>query len=158
MHAREDPLESFLSLSVVLTGYERVDLLGTGLASEYYDQVLAVVAPEITSELLGIGDRLLREYDNDEARLEAAVRQELLASPRLGPVARNIIQLWYWGSWIQLPQAWRAQYGTSPQDTTHFTSAEAYKQGLIWDAMRSHPQGAHQPGFGSWSLVPRGES
>lgn len=157
MNAQGDSVESFVSLSAVLTGYERVELLGTGLAGEYYSQVLAVVGPDITGDLLDIGTRILHEYGHVEAARDAAVRQELLASPKFGPVARNIIQLWYWGSWIQLPPAWRHQYGTSLQDTTHFTSAEAYKQGLIWDAMRSHPQGAKQPGFGSWSLRPRQE-
>lgn len=157
MQEQQDLVESFLAISAVLTGYDRVDLLGTGLADEYYRQVVAVVGEKISRELWAIGTKIIHEYGGDEAGLEAAIRREVLASTKFGPVARNIIQLWYWGSWLELPQAWRSRYGTSPADVTHFTSAEAYKQGLIWDAMGTHPQGAKQPGFGSWSLLPHSE-
>jgi hypothetical protein len=28
-------------------------------------------------------------------------------------------------------------------------------EGLVWDAIGSHPQGAKQPGYASWALPPR---
>lgn len=154
MDTNHDALEQFLSLSVALTGFDRPDLLGTGLAQEYFQQVAAVLGEKISQELWDVTRRLVRQTRDNSADLESAIRAEILASPKFGPPARSIIQLWYAGTWIELPQAWRNKYSTSPDDFTHFTSAAAYQQGLIWKAMHTHPTGAQQPGFGSWSLKP----
>ena len=151
MYPDQDSLESFLSLSASLTGFDRVDLLGTGLAQEYYEQVVSAIGESISQKLWAIAQSLSERANNDR---EAAIRQNLLASPEFGPIARNIIQLWYLGAWNGLPQAWRDRYGVNPQDVTHITSTAAYQQGLIWKTMSSHPDGARQPGFGSWSLKP----
>ena len=155
MDIDQDSLDQFLSLSVRLTGFDRAALLGTGLLEEYYRQIVGVIGEAISQELWGVARQLSARACENSAQLEVAIRRELMASPKLGPVARNIVQLWYWGAWIELPQAWRDQYGTSSEDVTHFTSAAAYQHGLIWKAMGTHPQGAQQPGFGSWSLKPR---
>jgi hypothetical protein len=144
-------LEQFISLSVSLTGFDRAELLGTGLAEEYYEQVVNAVGKAISDELWAIAQCLTEHTSHD---LEAAIRRELMASPKFGPIARNIIQLWYGSAWIGLPQVWRDRYGVNPQDSTHITSTAAYQQGLIWKTMSSHPDGARQPGFGSWSLNP----
>lgn len=151
MHPDQDSLESFLSLSVSLTGFDQADLLGTGLAQEYYEQVVNAIGPAISQKLWTIAQSLAGRTDND---LATAIRHDLLASSEFGPIARNIIQLWYGGVWNGLPQTWRNQYGVNPQDFTHITSIAAYQQGLIWKTMSSHPDGAKQPGFGSWSLNP----
>ena len=37
---------------------------------------------------------------------------------------------------------------------TRIISAEAYMEGLLWRAAGTHPQGAKQPGYGSWSFPP----
>ncbi len=151
MGPAQDSLESFLSLSASLTGFDRVDLLGTGLAQEYFQQVVSAVGETISQELWTIAQNLPARTTNE---LETAIRQDLLSSPKFGPIARNIIQLWYSGLWNGLPQAWRNQYGVNPLDATHFTSTAAFQQGLIWKTMSSHPDAAKQPGFGSWSLKP----
>jgi hypothetical protein len=150
----DESLEQFLALSVSLTGFDQVELLGTGLVQEYFEQVVGVIGEPISRELWAITRKLTGRAGTGP---EAAIRRELLSSPKYGPIARSIIQLWYWGCWNELPQSWQAQYGTSPQDVTHFTSATAYQEGLIWKAMGTHPQGAKQPGFGSWSMLPRGK-
>jgi hypothetical protein len=105
----------------------------------------------ISKELWAVVQNLPRRTQNE---LETAIRQDLLSSPKFGPIVRNIIQLWYEGTWNGLPQTWRNQYGVNPQDFTHITSTAAYQQGLVWKTMSSHPDGAKQPGFGSWSLKP----
>lgn len=152
MHTYQDSLEQFLSLSVGLTGFDQAELLGTGLAQEYYQQVVSAIGEGISHELWTIAQNLTKHADAD---LDTAIRRDLMDSPKFGPIARNIIQLWYWGSWIELPKTWRYQYGTNPQqDETRFTSPAAYREGLIWKAMFTHPQGAKQPGFGSWSKKP----
>jgi len=152
MSTHQDSLEQFLSLSVSLTGFDRAELLGTGLIEEYYQQLVSVVGEAISHELWTIAQNLTKHTGAD---LDDMIRLELMGSSKFGPIARNIIQLWYWGSWIELPQIWRNQYGTNPQQyETRFTSPAAYQEGLIWKAMFTHPQGAKQPGFGSWSKPP----
>ena len=151
MEPAQDSLELFLSLSASLTGFDRVDLLGTGLAQEYYQQVVSAVGETISQGLWAVVQKLPARANNAQ---DTAIRKDVLSSPKFGPIARNIIQLWYSGQWNGLPQAWRNQYGVNPSDVTHITSTAAYQQGLIWKTMSSHPDGAKQPGFGSWSLKP----
>lgn len=157
MKKTKDPTEQFLALSAVLTGFERVNLLGTGMTEAYYQKLAGVVGQQMCDELCLLAGDLITRFHNDEERLLAALRREILASTKFGPLARNIIQMWYLGSWVQLPQEWRSQYGTSPADVTCVVSAEAYKQSLVYDAMRTHPPAAKQPGFGSWSQLPENE-
>jgi hypothetical protein len=80
----------------------------------------------------------------------------ILDDPKLGPVARNIILLWYCGTWTALSEAWRAAYGASPLDTSRVVSAEAYQGSLQWAAAAAHPAGARQQGYGAWSVAPEG--
>jgi hypothetical protein len=157
MEKEKDPVAQFLALSVMLTGFERVDLLGTGLTESYYQTLTGVVSPEICEGLWAVTTEIIARYGGDEDQLNAAIRRDILASPAFGPLANNIIQMWYLGSWIELPTTWRSQFGTSPADFTHVVSAEAYKQSLIYSVMQAHPPGAKQPGFGSWSQPPNAE-
>lgn len=147
-------LDAFLAISVPLTGYTRVALLATGMAQLYLDAVQRVIGAAMTEEYLTLTASILKDSGGKEPALDRAIRQQLLASLKYGPVTRNIIQLWYWGSWLQLPPAWMAKYGEGIKgNETHFVTPEAYQQGLIWKAMGSHPQGSAQPGFGSWSIA-----
>jgi hypothetical protein len=70
-------------------------------------------------------------------------------------VARNLILVWYCGTWTALPDGWREAYGTSPLDTDRVLSAEAYQAGLQWVAAGAHPAGALQQGYGAWSAEPK---
>jgi hypothetical protein len=154
MEKEKDPVAQFLALSVVLTGFERVDLLGTGLLETYYQTFTGIVSPQVCQRLWATVSEIIKRDGGDEERLNAAIRRDILASQEFGPLALNIIQMWYLGSWIELPQSWRSQFGTSPGDVTRVISAEAYKQSLIYDVMEAHPPGAKQPGYGSWSQPP----
>lgn len=140
MATKQDPFEQFLFLSVVLTGFEKTELLGTGMAKAYYDQVEIAIGKAVAQKLWAIAGKL-EKLSSEE--LDASIRHELMDNPKLGPLAQKIIQLWYWGAWI----------GNSQADT-HFVTAAGYQEGLVWKAMESHPAGAKQPGFGSWSLLP----
>jgi hypothetical protein len=133
--------ERFLEVSSRLTGFGRVALLGTGMTDEYLQALDAVLPAGMLDELLDAGER----DDGVQALLEDA---------RLGPVARNLILLWYCGTWTALPDDWRAAYGTSPLDTTRVQSAEAYLAGLQWVVAGAHPAGARQQGFGAWAVAP----
>lgn len=146
--------DRFLALSALLTGFERVELLGSGVAQEYYRQVNDIIGTEIFQQLLFTSATIIECYGNDEEALETAIRREILANIKLGAVAKNIIQLWYLGSWVQMPQSWRTQYGNNPSDVTTVVSSQAYQEGLVWSVIKAHPPGAKQPGFGSWAHLP----
>jgi hypothetical protein len=155
MTAPNDSVKQFLVLSGMLTDFDHLVLLGTGLVDDYYQAVTAIIGETIMSELLTLSTQIDQQFGQDPTQLAAAIRDQILASPKFGPVARNIIQLWYLGSWIQLPTAWREVYGASPNDVDKVVSVAAYQQGLIWPLIGAHTPGAKQPGFGSWRLKPR---
>lgn len=83
------------------------------------------------------------------------MRRSRSSRSALGPVARNVILLWYTGNWNELPQGWRDAYGVSVADVSAVVSAEAYQEGLMWVAGGTHPQGAKEPGFGTWAEPPK---
>lgn len=137
-----DPLKAFVRLSAALTGFTAAELHGSGMVRPYWDFMSRIAGEHGMGRLLDV-----------DARSDAAL-QALLADPHAGPLARNLITLWYLGQWVQLPYDWRNRHGAHAQDETHYLSADSYAAGLVWQAMHVHPQGARQPGFGSWSLPP----
>jgi hypothetical protein len=140
--------DQFVEMSALLTGFGRFQLLGTGVAEGYLREIDAVLPEGVLDELLDAFGRL-----PGGAGREAAVRSEILGDPKLGPVARNVILMWYCGTWTALPGTWRSAYGTSPLDTDHVVSAEAYQAGLQWAAAGAHPAGARQQGYGAWAAA-----
>jgi hypothetical protein len=140
-------------MSALLTGYGRVRLAGTGLTEAYLRTIDAALPAGALDELLDAFGRL----PSGSGR-EAAAVPAILDDLRLGPVARNVILLWYCGTWTALSEAWHAAHGHSPLDTTRVVSAQAYQSGLQWDAAGAHPAGARQQGFGAWSAPPEGGS
>jgi hypothetical protein len=141
---------AFLALSELLTGYGRVALAGTGQTDSYLRLLDAVLPPGTLDELLCAARGLPADAG------EAAVQPAILDDPKLGPVARNVILLWYRGTWAALPEPWRAAYGVSPLDTDHVVSAATYQAGLQWLAAAAHPAGALQQGYGAWAVPPDG--
>jgi len=137
--------ERFVEMSVRLTGFGRVDLLGTGLAGRYLSAVDAALPDGVLDELL----------DAFEAGPAPEVETRVLRDPKLGPVARNVILTWYCGTWTALPEPWREAYGASPFDTSRVLSAAAYQAGLQWAAAGAHPAGARQQGYGAWAEAPQ---
>lgn len=81
-------------------------------------------------------------------------RKVILDDPRYGPAVRNVLVMWYLGTWSQLPREWRNAYGATSYDTDHVVSAAAYREGLVWPAAGTHPMSAKQPGYGSWARPP----
>ena len=69
-------------------------------------------------------------------------------------MTRALIQLWYLGQWVPLPEDWRNRFGASRFDVAKIISTRAYKEGLVWDAIGAHPMGAKQQGFGAWAQEP----
>lgn len=155
MEKHLDELETFTAISVPLTGYTRVELLATGMAAPYLDAIRGIIGASTLAGYLREVAAILQRSGGKEPELNREIRMHLLASLQYGPLTRNIVHMWYWGSWLALPDDWVAQYGKDIQhNTQHFISATAYTEGLIWNATGTHPQGAKQPGFGSWSVLP----
>lgn len=145
-------LERFVALSALLTGFREVQLTGTEVAQQHLDVLRAVLPADIVEDLFTAFNRL-----PSEGR-EKAVATTMLGDPKLGPVAKNIILLWYTGLWNQMPEIWRRAHGASTKDVTHLPSGAAYRSGLQWVAAGAHPPGASHQGFASWSLEPRGRA
>lgn len=137
----------FLGLSVELTGFDEVELVGTG-ATEIYRGFLAEAFPDVLPELLDAWRAIAHLPDR-----EAAVRQEILADPKLGPFARAVIVLWYTATWFKLPAEWSEAYGQHPDDVNQ-TFGPAYPEGLVWKTASIHPGGAKPTGFATWALEP----
>jgi hypothetical protein len=145
-------IESFLGLSVLLTGFSRIELLGTGIAADYLCTLEATLPTGVCDQLLSAWDA--RPTDSDAE----AIADQILNDPKLGPVAQNLILLWYCGTWTALPEAWRSAYGAAPLDVNRVVSAEAYQAGLQWIAAGAHAPGSRQQGFAAWSMPPEGSS
>lgn len=145
-------LDDFVAVSAALTGYRSADLFGTGMAQAYLDHVSTVVGESFTARWLEVGRDVVRRAGHRELATEIELR--LLDDPDYGPVARNVIVLWYTGQWVQLPGPWRDKHGANPADVDAILSPDAYTEGLAWDAIGAHPQGAKAPGFATWVAPP----
>ncbi len=142
-------LERFLALSALLTGSDAVILIGTGVAEE----VLAALDDGVG---VALTDQLLASFAGLPAgsAAEAAAETVILADPRLGPIARNVMLLWLTGCWYPLPQPWRDNFGARAKDSYRVISAQTYQAGLQWRFAQAHPPGALQQGYGAWALAP----
>lgn len=145
--------EQFVALSSVLTDFDSFTLEGTGQVETYIGAVEAVIGEQQLQALLAIYDGIANDH-RDKQTLYAALRRDLLGTVYFGPLARNIIKLWYTGMWYQLPTEWRLSYGAKLADTTHFITDATYAEGLLWRAIAANPSGAKAPGFGSWQFPP----
>ncbi len=153
--ANDPRLQTFYELSVALTGFSGVELRGTGMGETYLHTLLAVVGEGVTSDLLRTFAEIAPGGGDLDLGIEIGLRTCILGDPRLGPVARNLISLWYVGNWYELPQDWRDAHGVAPGDVTRVVSAQSYQQGLMWLAGGTHAQGANEPGYGTWAQPPR---
>lgn len=142
--------DKFLAFSAEITAFTTFELLGTGLVDDYLAAVIDVVGEATVEELLRAWDRVCESG----AVTEENLRREIFGDEKLGPIARNIIKLWYIGTWYQLPYAWTQSFGAREKDVTFVVSPAAYVEGLLWPAIGSHPPGAKAPGYGSWANAP----
>jgi hypothetical protein len=147
-------LERFLELSAELTAFKVFELHGTGIAGDFMKTVEEIVGAAVLDAMLDIHGKLPKEGPNGLDR-KGVVSRELLGNSRVGPVARNIIKLWYTGTWNRLPSAWSERYGPAPRDRTFVVSPASYIEGLMWKAIGAHPAGAKGPGYGSWRHPPK---
>ncbi|MEV0979460.1 hypothetical protein [Streptomyces sp. NPDC049915] len=157
--------ERFLLLSVDLTAFAETDLLGTGMAHKYLAKVRDACGDEVVTALLDAhraaraeaaaeaGSHTQGPLDRD--LFDRALRHRIFSDDRLGPVARNVIKLWYAGMWYALPPEWMDRYGVDTASGTSTVTAASYQEGLLWRAIAANPPGAKAPGYGSWARPPR---
>jgi hypothetical protein len=138
-------LESFLAISAELTGFSSAELHATGNVRHLFEEFGTT-----------LGFELCRHFV--QVHLAPADR---LASPFYGPIARNLIRMWYLGQWQRLPTEWVTSIPKEFQPFDEFgrnfnrvISAQAYKEGLAWSAIGANPPAAKQPGFASWAEPP----
>jgi hypothetical protein len=147
-------LEGFLALSVDLTAFPRVDLLGTGLAEQYLHKVRTACGEEVVTALLQAHAAAREAAGDDVTALDRELRHRILSDERLGPVARQLIKLWFAGAWYALPAEWTDRYGARAGGQTSTVTAASYQEGLLWKASAANPPGAKAPGYGSWARPP----
>ena len=147
--------EDFLSYSSAMTGFRIFHLRGSGQAGLYFSTLNDIVGAEVVGELLEKFRRVVRDAGEDRAALDRGLRREILSDGKLGPVTRNVIKLWYVGTWYELPREWREAYGESEKDRTFVVSPTSYTEGLLWPAIGANPSGAKPLGYGMWATAPR---
>lgn len=137
--------ETFLKLSQVLTGEQRLSL---ALAEEYYDRILRAY-PEQLAELLTKFDSLSSSGDQpcDDDQLCDEIRNNIMVVVELAKVAREIIMLWYM-SGFRSPDENCGEQELGPE------TPEQYFQGLLWPTIRAHPLGLSGGYFGYWHYPP----
>ncbi len=143
----------FLSLSVALTGFSAHELLGTGQADLYLDTACEMAGADRVAAML---DAFTACGINDgDATMDRHLRLCVLSHSCHGPLARNLIKLWYVGTWHCLPRDWHEAYGGNPADHDHIPSPTSYTEGLLWPAIGANPPGAKPFGYGMWANPPR---
>lgn len=146
-----DSVRVFLDLSVALTGYDRAELLGTGMLADYHDTLLRAIGEREAGHFFTAAQTAVAADQRSSQSDEFAA---FVQNTRYGPVALSVLKLWYVGSWQPLSRAWRDRFGVTADDNEHIVSSKAYREGLIWAAAGAHPMGAKPTGFGSWASVP----
>ena len=144
-------MEYFLEFSAVVTGFSRFDLEGTGQAVLYFDKILEIIGEDVFGDLLNTFSQL---DSSSPSALAEGLNSQILASGKRGPLARNIIKLWYTSTWEQLSPAWQNWYGIGKDDKTFIPSPQSYPEGLLWRAIGVNPPGAKAPGYATWSERP----
>ena len=147
-------LQRFLAFSAEVTAFSTFDLQGTGQDESYLSSVVHVVGKGVLGELLDAYGRAVDEAGDDPAAWTRLLDRDIFSSEKLGPIARNIIKLWYVGVWYELPSQWSESFGALENDGTFVASPAAYPEGLLWRAIGANPPGAKAPGYGSWATPP----
>jgi hypothetical protein len=145
-------MDRFLAFSAQITGFTVFELWGTGQAEAYFSTVSDVVGQELMAQVLDAYDRA---RSKPPAEWEFCLRREVFGDEKLGPIARNIIKLWYLGIWFELPRAWTEAFGARENNIMFMVSAAAYTEGLLWPAIGANPPGAKGPGYASWVGPPQ---
>ncbi len=148
-------IDRFVAFSAAATAWSGFELRGTGMTEDYLATVEELAGKDLLDDLLATYEWAVQEAGDDSDARTRLLRRTLYSDPRLGPVARNIIKMWYVGIWYELPKAWTDAYGARDGNVTFTVNATAYIEGLLWPTIGANPPGAKAPGFASWIGPPR---
>jgi hypothetical protein len=127
-------LVSFLSLSSALTGVDLAYDLGTA----FFAAARRKLEPKLSA--------LLSRYDAVCAKSEALPSDSdikaLLNDAEVGPVARQILLLWYVGGFETPEQNWEVE------------TADHFYRALVWEAIGAHAPTNSNGYFGHWRYPP----
>jgi hypothetical protein len=132
--------DEFLQLSILLTGFSQTELESTGMVGTYFRTLIDRTEASILKPFFENVVEILK-LDTVVDR-NKAISTELIPDSAYNGTAKRIILMWYEGLWTTA--------GAAPQ----VISSQAYAQGLMWPAAKTHPAGAKQPGHGSWQHEP----
>lgn len=139
------PQGLFLAISARLTGFDVVDLEGTGMTQTYFDTLTANTDAQVLRWFFEAAARILALPD--DTAIDAAIRSDLMPDSSYNATAKAIILMWYTGEWY-----------VGIDDPTDMSSSQidgaSYVQSLMWTVAEAHPPGAKQPGYGSWAEPP----
>jgi len=144
-------LDAFAELCGALTGFDAAHLVGTGNVAPFWNHLVDRTGDAHADVLLTTWSARVRDAE-DPAR---AMRLHVLGDARLGPIARNLIRLWFVGTWKALPADWRAAYAPGRQDGDIIPASRAYTEGLLWPTVGANPPGAKPFGYAMWAKPPR---
>jgi hypothetical protein len=142
-------LSTFLRISACLTGFEVVELQGTGLSEKYLSVVTQATPADTLVQFFAEAERILQAGEGNPAAIEPMIAANLFPQSCFGGLAQNIVFMWYSGQWQPTVDAPNVDL-----ETVRNISPDAYVQGLVWIAAETHPPGAKQPGYGSWAKPP----
>ncbi len=140
-------LEPFLEFSSRVTAFTVVELQRTGQVQAYLETVVGVVGEDLLGEMLTIDVAIRRETRGDPAARDRLLRIWVFGDERFGPVARNIVKLWYLGTWYALPQDWHEAFGTGRLDATVVVAPAAFAEGFVRPEAVAHAPGGHGRGY-----------
>lgn len=145
-------LDNFVGLSAILTGFAAADLnpplSPAPVAVEYLQTLQSKVDAPTVARLLSTYQQIAAQ--SPPAEQPAQVQSQILEDPVLGPVARNVIRMWYLSIW------YTGYTGPVSGFSDGFVvSANAYTKGLAWDAMQAHPMGYSEMHYGYWADPPQ---
>jgi hypothetical protein len=129
----------FLEISVHLTGFSDMELLGTGMLESYFNVVMNKNSVSVVEAFLAASEEILTKNKGNADKIRQDILDKLMPDPSYDGLAKNIITMWYMGNWMN-----------------EMVSPTAYTQGLIWGVAGAHPPGAKQPGYDSWHRPPLG--
>ncbi len=138
MESNKKSADIFLDISVFLTGFNKMELLGTGMLETYFNVVMNMNNVASVESFLAESEKILIKNQGNEEKINNEILHKLMPDSLYNGLAKNIITMWYMGNWMNT-----------------VISPQSYVQGLIWGVAETHPPGAKQPGYASWSTAPK---
>ena len=136
-------LDQFLALSAALLDVDVLVLKPRNTPLDIAEQYLYTLLDSVPSETVhGLFAAFVAGSETVGPHEAAG---QILGDSDLGPVARSVMKLWLLSTWYDPGK---------PNQPVRVVSSQAYKEGLVWKFMQSHPIGYSMWKFGYWAENP----